>query len=154
MVNIFNPDFQDFIRSLNEAEVKYVLVGGYAVILHGYNRTTGDLDIWVERTAENYQRLETAFRLFGMPIFDMTLNNFLENSELDVFTFGRPPVSIDIMLAVKGLDFEHVFKQAEKRNIEGLDIKLISLSELVKSKSASGRNKDMDDIEKLTGENK
>ena len=54
MGNIFNQDFQDFIRALNEAKVRYVLVGGYAVILHGYNRTTGDLDIWLERTEENY----------------------------------------------------------------------------------------------------
>jgi predicted nucleotidyltransferase len=92
MQNIFNPDFQDFIRSLNEADVKYILVGGYAVILHGYHRNTGDLDIWVERSAENYHKLVRAFQLFGMPVFDMTLSNFLDNTDLDVFTFGRPPV--------------------------------------------------------------
>lgn len=154
MQNIFNPDFQDFIRSLNESQVKYVLVGGYAVILHGYNRSTGDLDIWVERSEENYLRLLKAFQIFGMHIFDMTKLNFLENTELDVFTFGRPPVSIDIMLQVKGLDFGEAYANAEKKAIEGLEIKLISLPQLMKAKIASGRNKDLDDIENLELANK
>lgn len=149
MQNVFNPDFQDFIRSLNEAGVKYILVGGYAVILHGYNRTTGDLDIWVERSTENYVKLIKAFQSFGMPVFDMSLANFLDNPMLDVFTFGRPPVSIDVMLSVKGMDFEHVFSQLEKRIVEGLEVKVISLTELLKAKEASGRNKDLDDIEHL-----
>jgi len=152
MKNIFNPDFQDFIRSLNEADVKYILVGGYAVILHGYNRTTGDLDIWVERSTDNYQKLLRAFQLFGMPVFDMTLSNFLENDELDVFTFGRPPVSIDIMLSVKGLNFESVFQHLEKKMVEGLEVKVISLPELLKAKIESGRHKDMDDFEKLNSQ--
>ncbi|MEO6132039.1 MAG: nucleotidyltransferase [Saprospiraceae bacterium] len=149
MQNIFNPDFQDFIRSLNEADVKYVLVGGYAVILHGYNRTTGDLDIWVERSEENYLKLIQAYQKFGMPLFDMSMNNFLGNSDFDVFTFGRPPVSIDVMLAVKGMDFEKVYLNLEKRVVEGLEVKVISLPELLKAKIASGRKKDLDDIEHL-----
>jgi hypothetical protein len=115
MQNIFNTDFQDFIRSLNEADVKYILVGGYAVILHGYHRNTGDLDIWVERSAENYQKLVNAFQLFGMPVFDMTLANFLDNEELDVFTFGKPPVSIDIMVSVKGINFRDAYQKVESR---------------------------------------
>ncbi len=150
MQNIFNPDFQDFIRSLNESDVKYILVGGYAVIIHGYNRTTGDLDIWVERSVENYHKLIQAFQKFGMPVFDMSMSNFLENSKLDVFTFGRPPVSIDVMLSVKGMDFEEVYSNLEKRIVEGLEVKVISLSELLKAKAASGRNKDLDDVENLT----
>lgn len=147
--NIFNPDFQDFIKALNEAGVRYVLIGGYAVILHGYNRTTGDLDIWVERSKENYLRLVRAFQLFGMAVFDMTPSNFLENSELDVFTFGRPPVSIDIMLRVKGLDFEDTYGHAEQKVVEGLNIRLISLPDLLEAKIKSGRNKDFDDLEHL-----
>lgn len=71
MGNIFNRDFQDFIQALNQASVRYVLVGGYAVILHGYNRTTGDLDIWVDRTESNFQKLSIAFASFGMPLFDI-----------------------------------------------------------------------------------
>ena len=80
MGNLFNDDFQDFLRALWAAEVKYVLVGGYSVILHGYSRTTGDLDIWVERSADNYGRLVRAFQQFGMSTFDMTRHNFLDKS--------------------------------------------------------------------------
>ncbi|MFZ1675780.1 MAG: nucleotidyltransferase [Saprospiraceae bacterium] len=149
MQNIFNPDFQDFIRALNESDVKYILVGGYAVIIHGYNRTTGDLDIWVERSAENYHKLILAFQKFGMPLFDMSLSNFLDNSELDVFTFGKPPVSIDLMLSVKGMNFENVYSNLEIREVEGLEVKVISLNELLKAKAASGRSRDIDDIENL-----
>ncbi|MBK9982337.1 MAG: nucleotidyltransferase [Saprospiraceae bacterium] len=150
MQNIFNPDFQDFIRALNDSDVKYILVGGYAVIIHGYNRTTGDLDIWVERSAENYQKIIKAFQKFGMPLFDMSLSNFLENTEQDVYTFGRPPVSIDLMLSVKGMNFENVYSNVEIREVEGLEVKVISINELLKAKAASGRSRDIDDIENLT----
>lgn len=132
MANLFNPDFQDFLRSLRQCQVRYVLVGGYSVILHGYSRTTGDLDIWTERTAENYERLVQAFRLFGMPVFDMTLHNFLQNPALDVFTFGRPPAAIDIITQLKGLDFG-----------------LIHYQHLLQAKRAAGRPRDQNDIENL-----
>ena len=72
MSNIFNDDFRDFLSALNQHEVRYILVGGFSVILHGYSRTTGDMGIWVERTAENYEHIKKAFLSFGMPVFDMT----------------------------------------------------------------------------------
>lgn len=149
MGNIFNPDFQDFIRALNEADVRYVLVGGYAVILHGYNRTTGDLDIWVERTEENYTRLVSAFRIFSMPVFDMSLKNFLNTTAYDVFTFGVPPVSIDIMLDVKGLDFKEAWSMSERKVIDDVNVNLIDLQSLIRAKKASGRHRDLDDIENI-----
>ncbi len=149
MGNIFNPDFQDFIRALNEANVRYVLVGGYAVILHGYNRTTGDLDIWVERSEKNYTRLVSAFRIFNMPVFDMSLENFLNTTAYDVFTFGVPPVSIDIMLDVKGLDFKEAWSMAERKIIDDVNVNLIDLQSLIRAKKASGRHRDLDDIENI-----
>ncbi len=78
MSNIFNDDFKDFIKALNNNKVEYILVGGYAVILHGYNRTTGDMDIWVNQTKENYQKIVKSFHEFGTPVFDMTEENFLK----------------------------------------------------------------------------
>ena len=69
MADLFNQDFQDFIQALNGAKVEYILVGGYAVILHGYSRTTADMDVWVRKTSANYQKLKLAFQLFGAPIF-------------------------------------------------------------------------------------
>ena len=106
MGNIFKEDFRDFVIEFNNYDVRYILVGGYSVILHGYSRTTGDMDFWVDRTVENYNRIKLAFLNFGMPVFDMTEEKFLTHGESDVFTFGRAPSSIDIMTKVKGLDFE------------------------------------------------
>lgn len=150
MGNIFNEDFRDFINALNNQQVEYILVGGYSVILHGYSRTTGDLDIWVNKTRDNYYRLTKSFHEFGMALFDMTEENFLTNSEVNVFSFGRPPVSIDIMTEVKGLQFEDAFKRVENVEVEGLRIKLIRYSDLIKSKKSSGRAKDINDIENLS----
>ncbi len=84
MGNIFNEDFSDFIQALNKTGVEYILVGGYSVIIHGYNRTTGDMDIWVNKTESNYNKLLTAFAIFRMPVFDMNKENFLNNPEVDV----------------------------------------------------------------------
>ncbi len=149
MGNIFNSDFQDFINALNTAEVEYILIGGYSVILHGYLRSTGDLDIWVNRTKENYIRLISGFKLFGMPIFDMTENNFLFNDNVDVFTFGRPPVSIDIMNKVKGLEFEKCYLESDNKEVDGILVRVINYNNLIKAKKAAGRPKDIDDIEHL-----
>lgn len=150
MSNIFNTDFQDFIAALNQCEVKYVLVGGYAVVLHGYSRTTGDMDIWVQPSRENYQFLVRAFHIFGMPVFDMTEEKFLETDLYDVFSFGRPPVSIDIITRIKGLDFDETFAFAQWFDVEeNLQVRALNLRSLIQSKRASGRNKDLDDIEHL-----
>lgn len=150
MRNIFNEDFRDFITALNNNEVEYILVGGYSVILHGYLRTTGDLDIWVNKGKENYYKLLKAFKEFKMPVFDMTEDNFLKNSELNVFTFGRPPRSIDIMTDVKGLNFNETFKTSQIVDIENLKVRLIPLNQLLQAKKAAGRHKDLDDIDNLS----
>jgi hypothetical protein len=149
MANIFNDDFQDFLRALNESGAEYILVGGYSVILHGYSRTTGDMDIWVRKSRENYQKLEVAFRKFGMPLFDMTEKNFLENPELDVFSFGRVPVSIDIITKLKGLDFDEAYQNASDHIVENLPIRLIHYKDLIAAKKAAGRPRDINDIENL-----
>jgi hypothetical protein len=151
MGNIFNEDFRDFIEALNHFRVEYILVGGYSVILHGYSRTTGDLDIWVNPTLENYELLKKAFYLFGMPLFDMTEFNFLNNKDFNVFSFGRPPVSIDIMTEVKGLDFHNTFKESRIIEVEGISVRVINYNDLIMAKKSSGRSKDIDDLENLSG---
>lgn len=85
MANTLNADFADFILALNQEKVEYLLVGGYAVIFHGYNRTTGDLDIWINPTPDNYNKLVKAFSVFGMSLFDMTEEKFLATDRYDVF---------------------------------------------------------------------
>jgi predicted nucleotidyltransferase len=149
MGNIFNEDFQDFLLALNKAKVKYVLVGGYSVIYHGFPRTTGDLDIFVEVSETNYNCLEKAFKSFGMPVFDMNADNFLHNANLNVFTFGRSPVSIEILKEITGLTFKEVFDQAIETEMEGVSLKIINLKHLKENKKQSGRNKDLNDLENL-----
>lgn len=149
---IFNSDFLDFIQCLNETDVEYLLVGGYATIIYGYNRTTGDMDIWVNRTKKNYARLKSAFTKFQMPIFDMTESTFLNDDSIDVYTFGRPPVTIDIIVKLKGLDFSDVWNSREEKKLdENLFVKVIHLNHLIMAKKASNRPKDQDDIQHLEG---
>lgn len=149
MGNIFNDDFRDFLNALNDNEVKYILVGGFSVILHGYPRTTGDMDIWVERTSENYERLKKAFFEFGMPVFDMTEDNFLHHPNWDVFSFGNPPVAIDVMIKVKGLEFQECFQEAVIFEEDGLKIRTIHKNNLIEAKRIAGRSKDLNDLENL-----
>ena len=149
MANIFNQDFRDFLQALNDNEVEYLLVGGYAVILHGYSRTTGDMDIWVNKTKDNYQKLVIAFMDFEMPVFDMTEENFLHHPSWDVFRFGRKPVAIDIMTKMAELNFEKCSLVAQQYNDEGLTINLVHYDDLIKAKKVAGRYKDLNDLENL-----
>lgn len=149
MGNIFNDDFQDFIKSLNNSNVKYVLVGGYSVIYHGFSRTTGDLDIFVEVSKENYNNLKKAFSEFGLSLFDMTESNFLSNDNMEVFSFGRSPVSIDIIKKISGVTFEDVYKNAIEDLFEEIPMRIIHLNDLKKNKSSTGRAKDINDLENL-----
>ncbi|MEQ8413227.1 MAG: nucleotidyltransferase [Imperialibacter sp.] len=149
MGNIFNDDFRDFISSLNSQGVEYILIGGYSVILHGYPRTTGDLDIWVNRTEENYSRILNSFNEFGMGVFDMTKENFLNNPEYDVFSFGRPPVSIDLLVKVKGLHFDEAFRKSFVKKVDQIEVRVIHIDDLRAAKKASNRPKDRNDLDNL-----
>ncbi|WP_375415893.1 hypothetical protein [uncultured Hymenobacter sp.] len=151
MANIFNADFRDFLMALRQHQVRYLLVGGYSVILHGYSRTTGDLDIWVEKSLANYNQLVHAFHAFGMPVFDMSTDNFLNRPDYDVFTFGRPPVAIDIITTLKGLDFAEAYPQATDMEVEGLTVRLIHYQHLLQAKRAAGRPRDQNDLDNLLG---
>ena len=150
MANIFNEDFRDFIDALNKHEVEYLLVGGYAVILHGYRRSTGDMDVWVNVTAENHKRLLKAYLVFGLPTTDISEENFLRNDEMDVFSYGTPPTCIEILKKLKGCSFDEAYKISKVYNESGLPIRFIHVNTLIKAKTASGRYKDLDDIEKLS----
>ena len=149
MGNIFYQDFRDFITSLNNNNVSYILVGGYSVVFHGYSRTTGDMDIWVKRDKENYLKLLKAFSEFGMSIFDMTEENFLNHQTWDVFSFGTPPVSIDVMVKVKGLEFDEAYKHSQIFLDDGLELRVVSYNDLIKTKKESNRPKDIDDLSNL-----
>ena len=152
MANILNDDFIDFLQALNRYTVRYLIVGGYAVIYHGYNRTTGDLDIWIEPSEENYQKMILAFSDFGLPTSVITQEKFLNLSEFDVFTFGRPPVCIEILTAVKGLIFNETYKNSTLVLYDNIEVRMIDIRDLITAKKSVSRAKDMDDLEHLISE--
>jgi predicted nucleotidyltransferase len=147
-MNLLNEDFQDFIIALNKYGVRYILVGGYAVVVRGYSRSTGDMDVWVEKSETNYNYFLEAIHSFGIPIDAISRDKFF-STEFDVFAFGKPPYAIEIMTAVKGLDFEPTYNMATWEEIDGIKIKVIHLNHLIEAKKAAGRNKDLNDIENL-----
>lgn len=146
MDNIFNDDFQDFINCLEKSNVKYILVGGYSVVLHGYPRTTGDMDIWVEKTESNYNLLKKAFLDLGMSIME---KHFFLSNEIDVFTYGRPPQAIDLMTECKGLNFENAYQNSTIIDVDSIKVRLIHYNDLITAKKSSGRYKDLNDLEHL-----
>ena len=149
MGDLLNPDFQDFIKCFNRHKVRYVLVGGYAVIYHGYNRSTGDLDIFVEATVANYNRIAEAFEEFKMSVFDMTQSTFLNTESYEVFTFGVPPVSIDIITVLRGVTFDEAFTMSTNGLIDGIRIRVLLKNGLLLAKKLSNRPKDLEDIHQL-----
>ncbi len=147
-MNIFNQDFQDFIHSLNKHLVEYILVGGYAVILRGYSRSTGDMDIWINKTDSNFNKLKTALAEFGLPEEAVPKEKFF-SEQYDVFSIGLPPSAIELMTAVKGVDFSDAFQSSTVEQIDDIQIRVIHLKDLIQAKKAAGRHKDLNDIENL-----
>jgi len=151
-MEIFNADFADFIKSLNKHDVEYMLVGGYAVILRGYSRSTGDMDIWVNKTEPNFTQLQKAITEFGLPLAAIPKEKFF-SEDYDVFSFGRPPFAIEIMTALKGVAFDEAFAHATIQKVENVEIRVIHLNQLLQAKKAAGRHKDLNDIENLPQSN-
>jgi hypothetical protein len=152
MSNIFNRDFQEFLKAFEDCRVEYVLVGGYSVIIHGYSRTTGDMDLFVNPCEENFKKISRAFNKFGMPLFGMSLERFLDTENFDVFEYGRPPVAIDIITKLKGVSFFEAINNAIRFKIDNaLTINVIHINQLIQNKMSVGRSKDMSDIEYLKG---
>ena len=147
-MNIFNDDFKDFIYFLNQNEVEYIVVGGYAVIIRGYSRSTGYIDIWVNKTEENYIKLQKAIKEFRLPDIAIKKEEFFSDN-FDVFAFGKPPFAIELMTAVKGLDFISTYNNSTIEQINETPVRIIHLQNLLEAKKAAGRSKDLNDIENL-----
>jgi predicted nucleotidyltransferase len=144
---LLTPDFKEFLGFLNENRVRYLLVGGYAVGLHGYPRYTKDLDIWVEASQENAERVIKAIEDFGFASLELTPQDFLEPG---VFVqIGYPPVRIDLLTQPSGVVFAECYENREQIEVDGLTIPVIGLEDLRKNKKASGRSQDLADLEKL-----
>ena len=140
-------DFSDFLSLLNAHQVDYLLVGGYAVTIHGYVRATGDMDILVAATQGNAERVVTAIRDFGFDVPDLTPARILEPRSM--LRMGLPPLRIEVMNGIDGVEFYDCRPRALNVRLGDLLVPVISLADLRKNKRAAGRHKDLDDLENL-----
>ncbi len=146
MPNLFNKDFLDFLQLLDKYNVDFLLVGGYAVILHGYARSTGDMDLWVNQNEENYSKLKKVYEEFGAPIF--SLEEFFSD-KFDVWSMGVEPRKIEVLTKVSGLNFVESKSHCDWINEKDFKVPYIDFEDLMKNKLASGRLKDLLDYQQL-----
>jgi len=147
---VLNKDFREFIELLNANSVKYLLVGGYAVGIYGYPRFTKDLDIWISVDQENSVAVYKALKEFGAPLVGLTEADFSEEGFF--YQMGRPPMRVDILMGIPGLEFEKAWQQHVEVDFDGLSVKFISREDLITSKKASGRPQDLIDADLLSQE--
>lgn len=140
-------DFKEFLRLLNANGVDYLVVGGYAVGLHGYPRATVDLDIWVQADPANAERIVGALRAFGFEV--PSLEPRLFTDPLSIVRFGVPPFRIEIMTSIDGVEYEACRRNAVVFQVNDLTLPVISIGDLKTNKRAAGRNKDLADLDQL-----
>lgn len=142
-----NSDFKELLNLLGETQVKYLIVGGYAVILHSEPRYTKDLDIWVEASAQNAPLIFGALRAFGAPLSGLTTEDF--EAEGYFYQMGSPPVRVDVLLSIPGLSFGAAWKNRVVADFDGVSANVLSKADLILAKRASGRPQDLIDVESL-----
>lgn len=140
-------DFKEFLRLLQANEVEYLLVGGYAVGFHGYPRPTGNLDVWVSRSRANADKLVTVLAEFGFVSEKLIPELFLANKS--IVRMGVQPYKLEVINYIDGVDFETCYPKRIESEIDGVMVKVIDLANLKKNKAASGRAKDINDLENL-----
>ncbi|MBD2428123.1 DUF6036 family nucleotidyltransferase [Phormidium sp. FACHB-1136] len=145
---MLNQDFKEFIQSLNDNQVNYLVIGGYAVALHGYPRYTKDIDIWVEMTPENAANMLKALDQFGFASLNLQAEDFLTPDQ--VIQLGYPPSRIDLITTPDGVDFSTCYTNRLTVEIDGIAVDFIDLENLKRNKSASGRLQDLADLENLS----
>jgi hypothetical protein len=141
------PDLREFLQLLNAHQVEYLLIGGYAVGYHGYPRATGYMDIWVAVHPQNAERVVAVIREFGFDLPELSENLFLEEGK--IIQMGVSPVKIDVTTAISGVSFDECYAARIVETLDGIPVNLISLEHLKANKKASGRLKDLNDLQNL-----
>jgi hypothetical protein len=141
------PDFKEFLQLLNSHQVEYLLIGGYAVGYYGYPRATADMDIWIAIRPENAEKVVKVLREFGFGVEGLTPDLFLKEEQ--IIRMGVPPVRIEILTTISGVSFEECYAERQVDILDGVEVNLIGLAHLKENKKASGRHKDLNDLENL-----
>ena len=144
---MFSQDFREFIELLIKNKAEYMIVGGYAVGIHGHPRYTGDLDIWLNPTPQNADLILKSVNDFGFSSFKLNQADFTKPG--NVIQLGYPPLRIDLLTEIDGVTFEECFKNLKEVIIDDLHVNFIGYDDLLKNKKESGRPRDIDDIDHL-----
>ncbi len=144
---MLNPDFKEFIRLLNDNDVRYLVVGGYAVALHGYPRYTKDIDIWIWLDEGNANRIIKVLEQFGFGSLKLEVQDFLVPNQ--IIQLGYPPARIDLITSLAGVSFEECYALRVLVPIDDIVVNFIDLENLKKNKEASGPLQDLADLENL-----
>jgi predicted nucleotidyltransferase len=142
-----NSDFRDLLQNLNAARVRYLVVGGYAVMAHTEPRYTKDLDLWIDADEANVERLFAALTAFGAPMKDYSTSDFTEPETF--FQIGMDPVRVDILTSVRGLEFGPAWDRRMEVDFGGVVAPVLSRQDLIAAKVASGRPPDRRDARRL-----
>jgi len=141
------PDFKDFLKLLNAHNVEYLLIGGYAVGYYGYPRATVDLDIWIAIHRQNAEKIVAVLKEFGFDPPELSPELFLKENQ--IIRMGVPPLRLEITTHISGVEFNDCYQSRVVDMVDGVEINLISLENLKTNKKASGRYKDLNDLENL-----
>jgi len=141
------PDFKELLRLLNAHQVEYLLIGGYAVAYHGYPRATADMDIWIAMHPQNAGKIMAALKEFGFHLPELSAELFLKGEQ--IVRMGVPPVRIEIATTISGVSFPECYAARVIDVLDGVEVNLINLHHLKINKRATGRHKDLDDLENL-----
>ncbi len=141
-------DFREFIELLNSLEVRYLIVGGYAVAYHGHPRATGDIDLFVENSPSNAGKLEAVLDQFGFRSLGLSASDFLEPET--IVQLGYPPNRIDLVTSLTGVDFADAWNSRIEDELGGVPVNIIERGRLLANKAAAGRPKDLADIAALS----
>ncbi len=139
-----NPDFAEILSELIAAGAEFMIVGAFAVAAHGNPRATGDIDIWVRPSRENAQRVMRALRAFGAPLFELSIEDLVD--EQTVFQMGAAPVRIDILCGIDGVLFEDAWPRRVSAKLGDTAVPVLSLTDLATNKRAAARPKDLVDL--------
>ena len=146
---MLSQDFKEFIKSLNDNQVRYLVVGGYAVAIHGHPRYTKDLDVWLELSSASAAQMIKALTQFGFASLGLLKEDFLEATQ--VVQLGYPPNRIDLILSLRGVDFESCYQSRLQVPVDDVTVNFIDLENLKRNKKAVGRLQDLADLENLEG---
>ncbi len=147
MTTTLNEDFRDLLKAFAEGDVRFLVVGAYALAVHGLPRATGDLDVWIEPTSENARKAYSALASFGAPLRDLTEEDLATPGT--VFQIGVMPRRIDVLTQLSGIDFESAWPHRIFGTYEEIQFPVIGRNELIQNKRATGRPKDLVDLDAL-----